>query len=249
MLRGLDNIEKASREASAIGKGDWINQVKIGDGDIAVLRFITDGDNLIRAKFHNITKMTPKGEWKVPTYCTIEDTGVCQHCSAGDVPYNTMNLWSYVYYILHKVQNPKIEAGSTAGIWPQVKHGKKVMYKEEVNAFKWFRTKYGYQGRYKLLFIKYNDKFGTLVDRDYTWSRNGSSKTDTNYDLDPQDKKPIDPEIATKAKDLPDFGNVVSGKVRLFSQAKETSQADPGASGDDSGAKIDDNIDDPAELF
>ena len=243
MLRGIDNIERETQETAAIGSGDWIKTLKIKDGDIALLRFVTDKDNLIRAKFHDVKKVTPRGEFNVPVYCAFEDTKMCPNCSSGLVPYNTVNLWAYVYYILHKSQNPNIQAGSNEGIWPQAKQGKSILYKEEIGTFMWFRTKYGYQGRYRQMFVDFANEYNTLCDRDYSWSRAGATRTNTNYSLMPKKEgKLVLPDGVMAIKDLPDLGEVVCGKIRTFSQIKSNEakelEATPGL-----------NSKDDAELF
>ena len=221
MLKGIDNIERESQEAAAIGSGDWINTLKIKDGDVALVRFVTDKDELIRAKFHSVKKVTPRGEFTVPVYCTFEDTGMCPNCASGNAPYNTMNLWAYVYYILHKSQNPNIQAGSNEGIWAQIKQGKSILYKEEINAFRLFRTKFGYQGRYRQMFVDFAKEYGTLCDRDYSWSRVGATNKNTNYNLMPKKESQFEvPQGTMSITDLPNLGDVVCGKVRTFSQIK-----------------------------
>lgn len=228
MLKGIDNIERETQETAAISSGDWINILKIKDGDTALIRFITDKDELIRAKFHDVKKITPRGEFTVPVYCTSEDTGICSNCSAGSVPYNTINLWCYAYYILHKSQNPKIQAGSNEGIWSQVKHGKGILYKEEINAFRWFRSKFGFQGRYRQMFIDFVKEYETLCDRDYSWSRTGATNKNTNYSLMARKEgKLILPDGVMSIKDLPDLGDAVCGKIRTFSQIKSGEVKEP----------------------
>lgn len=222
MLKGIENIENETREAASIASGDWIRSLRIKDGDTALIRFVTDKDELIRARFHDVKRMTPKGEFALPVYCTMEDTGLCPNCISGLVPYSTINLWVHVYYILHKTQNPNIQTGSNEGIWSQIKSGKNVMYKEEVNKFMHFRTKYGYQGRYRQMFLDFIKEYDTLCDRDYTWSRTGGTAKNTNYTLMAKKESELDDSIKDAINDLPDLGDVVCGKTRSFSQKKKS---------------------------
>ena len=81
-----------------------------------------------------------------------------------------------------------------------------------------FQTKFGYQGRYRQLFVDYANKYGTLIDRDYTWSRVGGGAKDTNYSLMPEDKVKMSEKAKGAMKGLSDLGDVVCGKLRKFGQ-------------------------------
>ena len=220
MLKGISNIKKKTDEAIANQSKNRIWQVKLKDGEAALLRFLTEPNSVISAEFHTVKEMTPKGEWRVPRYCSQDSS--CKYCAEGGTTGEQIFLWAYCYYILHKQQNPRLDTDSNAPKWKRVTDAsKQVYFQEEVNAPRIFRTGPGKGSIYKMTLINYANENGTYLDRDYKWIREGSQKENTAYTLMPKDPKPMSDEIKRIIKTLPDLADVVSGKIISFDQASK----------------------------
>ena len=219
MLRGLDKIREKTQEIQAISSGDRIRYLFLDDGEAAIVRFMTDTDEIIEAKFHEVQEMTPSGNRWRKRYCTFDDSGICQWCSQGNVPRRMLFLWSYVYYILHRKQNPTLEVDSNAQKWDLMKSGSSTYYKEEVNEPRVFRTKAGKDGLLRKMFVDFAEEYGTWCDRDYKWSRSGKG-LDTTYSLLAKDPKKMEKGIKDIIPTLPNLGDVITGKQYTFSSGK-----------------------------
>ncbi len=222
MIRGIGAIKKKTDEAIANQVKNRILKIKLKDGEQALFRFLTEPDSVISAEFHSVKEMTPKGEWRVPRYCSQDSS--CKYCAEGSTTGEQIFLWAYCYYILHKQQNPRLDTDSNASKWKRVRLGGEdgeVYYQEEVNAPRIFRTGPGKGYTYKNILINYANEFGTYLDRDYKLIRSGAQKENTAYTLMPKDPKPIDEEIKKIIKTLPDLAKVVSGEIISFDQPKK----------------------------
>jgi len=215
VLRGLNEIERKTRETQAIQSQDRIRTLYLRDGDASLIRFLTDVDGVIAADFHTIEEISPRGKRFRKVYCLLADTGMCPHCSAGNIPRELIFLWTYVYQILHKQQNPALEIDSYAERWAQSKFGNKIMYKENVNQIRLFRTSPGRANYIKNSIIEFANEYSTLCDRDYKWSRSGS-QLDTVYSLIAKYDSEMPEELKQLQQNLPDLADVVMGKVISF---------------------------------
>lgn len=221
MLEGIGKIKQKTQELEDIVGKDRIIALGLQDGESVVLRFLTDTDGIIKDKIHEVEEMSPMGKSWRKYRCTKDDTGICQYCSKGETPTWILYLWSYVYYVLHTTQNPKLNDNPDADKWAPVKVGSHTMYKEDVNSPRVFRSKLG--GRDKVIekaFIEFADEYGTWCDRDYKWARKGKS-LDTTYILMPKDKSEMSDEIKIVKESLPKLSDYVLGKVRFFDQEGE----------------------------
>jgi hypothetical protein len=195
MYTGLDEIRDKVADTESMYEGTRIKKLMINDGETAILRFITDGADVILAHMHEMEEVGPKGKRFVKRYCTKEDTGVCEHCSGGDKPKGFLYLWSFVYSIIHARQNPQLDINQNAPRWQPIKIGSQTFYKEEVNYPMVFATKVGKKSMYRNAITGFWQEYGTLGDRDYKWSRNGAG-LDTIYTLQPKDPTKKSKEVA-----------------------------------------------------
>lgn len=159
-------------------RGDYIEELWVKAGESARIRFLTDGDEVITTFFHRV--VTDKESGKVrESYCTSSVGQDCQNC-VDQVPKSLRwHVWVYVYYRLLSQPQEGCEIIEQAG---------RVMYKQPVNKVMLLRRGVG-KGQYlanKLQSLY--QRYGTLLDRDYDWVRQGSTKDNTTYDLIPYDQ-------------------------------------------------------------
>ena len=218
MLKGIGAIKKKTDEAIANASKNRILQIKLKDGEQALFRFLTEPDSVISAEFHTVKEITPKGEWRVKKYCSQDSS--CKYCAEGSTTGELIFLWTYCYYILHKQQNPRLDTDPESPKWKRVKVGEQIYFQEEVNGPRVFRTGPGKGYTYKTNLINYANEYGTYMDRDYKWIREGAQKEDTAYTLMPKDPKPMGDEVKKVLKELPDLTKVVSGEIISFDQTK-----------------------------
>lgn len=223
MLKGLGELKAKAEQARSFSNEDRILLLKIKDGEHARIRILTDTEDIIKAGIHEVTKTTPKGPVYPKIYCTKEDGGVCEECNRGDIPKSTLFFWVYVYEIMHKRQNPQLEQDPNATRWTQVKLSGTVYYREDVNGPRILRTKRGNNKYIEKMFVDYADEYGTWCDRDYRWSRTGSSMDDTSYSLVPKDPSKMTKEITEVVKSLPKLTDYVMGKTFVLHPESEDS--------------------------
>ena len=218
MIKGIGAIKKKTEEAIANASKNRIFQIRLRDGEQALLRFLTEPDSVISAEFHTVKEITPRGEWRVKRYCSQDSS--CKYCAEGSTTGELIFLWTYCHYILHKQQNPRLDTDPDAPKWKRVKVGEQIYFQEEVNAPRIFRTGPGKGYTYKTTLINYANEYGTYLDRDYKWIREGAQKENTAYTLMPKDPKPMTEEIKKIIKTLPDLAKVVSGEIISFDQVR-----------------------------
>jgi len=210
MLRGLGEIKKNQDRTQELMSKDRINYIFLKDRESAIIRFLTDGDEVILANFHTVEEVTPKGKRFSKHYCTQDLT--CKYCAQGVSYGEVIFLWGYCKYILHRTQNPRIDDDPNAPKWPRVRSGDQVYYKEDVNGPRIFSTGPGKGGAYKNALIKYSATYKTLLDRDYIWERQGTG-LGTTYTLTPKDPSKIEDSVKELIGTLPPLEKVVKGEI------------------------------------
>jgi hypothetical protein len=212
MLKGLEEILEKTQEVGNLTDGERIRRLTLRDGESALIRFISDGNDVVKAYMHNLEKDTPRGRKFVWQYCTKNDTDSCPECSGGGKAKGMLYLWVYVYTIMHRGQNPELDNNPDADRWSPVKVGNITYYKEDVNTPRIFSLSVGRANVYQNKLIGFWQENGTLTDRDYKFSRMGS-KLDTTYDLIPKDKAKKSKEVAAfTLENLPSVSDYVTGK-------------------------------------
>ena len=238
MLEGLNGLIKQREDSQAIAAEDRIRRLYLRDGETAVLRFLSDGDDVISAYFHTIEENMPQGKRYRKKYCTKTELGSCQFCAEGNVPGLLIFLWTYVYRIFHRQQNFRLERNPDADKWEPIKVGSQVFYKENVNGPMAFQMSPGRSDYLKDILTSYWTDYKTLCDRDYKWTRNGAS-LDTTYSLIPQKEEKMSKEIVDSKQNLPSLSDYVSGKIYSFSQL--SSDASP-SSEDEKPSEVTDEL-------
>jgi hypothetical protein len=226
MLKGMDVIKEKTQEAQASSGKNRVRWLQIKEGEVALLRFLTDKEDIIQAEMHSAKKITPKGEYYIKVYCKMQDNQPCEHCAGGLSKGPMYFLWAYVYEIFHKAQNPKLAQYPDADKWERVTVKDVPYYKETVNGPMIFRTGPGKDQKYKNMLVNFSDEYGTLCDRDYKWLRTGGSKETTDYSLISKDPKKITKEVVEVRDSIPELGDVVSGKVNSLSSEENTSETE-----------------------
>ena len=212
------------------------NRLRLGDGDRAAIRFISSAEEFYVPNVHSVEDVVSKGTkfWR-RIVCTDADD--CTLCLKGVQKAERIYVWVWVRYILHK----KMVEGRD---WDQVKSkAGDVYYKEEVNAPKVLETGIGKGRNIAMKFINANAEYGTLNDREYTWSRSGGGM-DTLYDLMPGKEGKFDHQDEDAVKGLDSLETVVkagnddlpsTNKPAVSSQATEDAVSSSHDDGPDSG--------------
>jgi hypothetical protein len=223
MIKGLKKIaEQAEQNAQydSSSFSDRIRYLKMENGGFANIRFLTNGDEIVKAKVHSIEKLTPKGTRFSKVYCLQQDGQACPHCVAGTNAGSYIYAWVYVSAIYHLSQNPYAEKNPEEA-WEKMtsKNTGKTYFLERPTKPMVFVIPRGQGGKYEQELIDYMEEYGSLVDRAYKFSRKGT-QTQTSYTLTPQDKSDLPKEaLEMVEKGLPDLEEVVKGHIRSFSQA------------------------------
>jgi len=221
-IKGVAKIQEESSKIREYQSKDSIRSVFLKNSkDVAIFRFLTDGDSLISAQFHTVEETTSNGKtiW-AKYYCPEQDGVPCKWHAAGNPTSELLYLWVYWKCTLHTTQNPALDTNPDAKSWPRGTFNGMPMYKEELNIPAIYRTSVGKSGIYKRTLINYYNKYGSFLDRDYELLREGKNK-ETLYMLSPRDPTAMDPTIKELISTLPDLEKVVSGKITSFNQSEE----------------------------
>ena len=213
MLKGLGDIKKNQEKMQELMGKDRINYVFLGDRENALIRFLTDGDDVILANFHTVEEVIPNGKRWAKYYCSQDAT--CKYCAQGINWGEMIFLWCYCKYILHRQQNPKLDNDPQAQQWKRVKSGDQIFFKEDVNEPRVFRMTPGKGNAYKKALIKYAAEYKTLLDRDYRWEREGSGK-ETTYTLTSRNPSIMADVVKNIIPTLPILEKVVMGEIVSF---------------------------------
>lgn len=230
MLKGLEEIIERTEEIDAIQNGNRIRKLYLRDRESAVLRFISEKDDVILAYMHRMKQESAGGKSKTRWYyCVKGDGQECPHCVDGNKPKGMLYMWTWVYYVLHTRQNPALEQDSDAPRWQPTKVGTQTFYKEDINAPLVFSIGIGKSGVYKNKIISLQQEYGSLGDRDYKLVRTGA-ELDTVYELIPKDPSKKSKEVVvTTIESLPPLVDYITGKNFVMSTeaADESSEDEP----------------------
>ena len=216
-IKGLKEIQERGEELSSFNNENKPRYLYLKDGDVALIRFIDD-ENMIQTKVHEYEEMTPEGKRYRQTYCVHDlDGSPCKWCAAGNIPKNLYVFVTYVYNILHKTQNPLLSTNPNAVSWTPVQQGKQFLYQEDVNAIRVLKLKFGQAAVNRTKVQNLINEYNTLTDRDYKFSRTGSSLK-TSYDLIPKDSSPTPDEVLEAAKTAVKIDDVVVPKKAVVTE-------------------------------
>ncbi len=191
---------------------DKLNEAAAGGGDskfltlgekspfgtktkIRFLQEFDEGDKGYNEKFglaYAVDVHTHPNDFKKQTACTFPIEGACWACEAANGPGENDWLWKPRTNVLINVL---------------------VKDKEGNEVVKIFRQKVGKKALGNLL-LDYREEYKTLTDRDYAFTRTGTKKNDTTYNLFPSDVSEL-----TFDGELHDLTNVI--KVVAAAKQKE----------------------------
>jgi hypothetical protein len=200
------------------------------DGDVARLRFLEEpGEGLFSGMFH---RPYVNGRVQDPVVCVEQDddyptfegmTEECPLCAAKDDPSQKIFVWVYVYYILHRYQNPALDKNpDTAKKWTPVSVGKgdskKTLFKQDVNKVKILlggpRLKEVLDDAVEAA-AEANE---SLLESDYKYIRHGAPKsTETRYVFVPIPKsKTLKDEVKKAIDTLGDIAEAALEGTEVF---------------------------------
>lgn len=226
MQKGIQEIEQKQKEIESLYQGNRIGFISLKDREYVEFRWLTTSEELIKAKIHTVTEMTPKGVKYLKKYCTLDETGACEYCVKNITFKTFIYLWAWVYNIYHTQQNPRLndhpEDVTLQWVAGKANDGK-VYYKQEVDGPMVFKISQGAKSIYQKQILELS-RDNELNDRDYRMTRSGKD-LDTTYTIKAKKEGPMPAGVETLV--LPDLGDVVRGKIRSFGQepGDETVQA------------------------
>ena len=200
MARGVLNIP--SNEGSFENR-EFIRSIRLKeDKESCRIRFLTDDDDIFFAAFHDAKFPPIFGE-----VCVKEEFNrECTKCDNGE---NVRTKWlAWVYEYTHDYTSKgdipdDVEDYETL----ELGSGRKI-YRVEVNDVGLMCYARGHKGS----IVHFSEKYGTLLDRDYEWSRNGRAKDmETSYMLEPEDKGKLSAELKKLMSELTDLEKVAAG--------------------------------------
>lgn len=211
MISGLEQLKQRSEEIQKAREARRVSnfELKLKADEIAHLRILSDAPDIKSGLFHGIPRTTAKGSiFTDSIFCTMPEAE-CQYCLSEDPDIRSrkvkLYIWVYVYYILHKKAPANVEV-------EEVKRAGLKFFKENINAVRYIRTGEGWGSYISNKFIQLYQKYGTLLDRDYEWIRQGETMANTVYDLLQDDASPISPEIQEVMSKLPPLEKLVRGE-------------------------------------
>jgi len=238
-IKGLKEIQEKSAEAAELANQNRFKYLYLGDGETANIRFIDD-DEVLQTKIHEYEELTPIGGIKYrKAYCINDLTGApCKYCASGTVRRNVFVFLTYVYNIIHKVQNPELNTNPDALKWTPIKQGNQTFYKEDVNNVRILRLKWGKDFIVKNTIMQFIKTYNTLCDRDYVFARTGV-KINTSYTFVPKDATSTPQEIVDAKKDLPHIDEILTN-TNLQKQANNKILPDKEVSKSSSDKEVED---------
>lgn len=249
VIKGLKEIQERSAETENLFNENKTKHLFLEDGDVAIIRFISD-EQMIQTKIHEYEEMAPTGKKYRKTYCVDNLMGVhCKWCAAGNVPKNIYVFLAYVYHIIHKRQNPRLDLDLDAPKWEPIKQGNQVFYREDVGDVRVVRIKWGKDSVMKNTIMQFINEYGSLCDRDYKYSRIGSS-IKTTYSLIPKDPSKISSEVKAAIKSAPSIDEVVGIKDSAAPTEQRTVSSESTKAVDDiTAVGPEEDSNDPEDLF
>lgn len=242
--RGVAYARKRAKERQAQFSSNFL--FIRDDGERARIRFLTDIEDFLQGMFH---RPYIDGKMYDPVVCvetdddppTIEGMGdVCSLCELERKtdkqhrPGYKYFAWVFVYSILHRNQNPRLEKDSSAPKWKPVNVGKGeaavTFYKQEVNKVKLLL--FGQPMFDQLLALNAGeedeDEDFNLLARDFSLVRNGARKDNkTTYTFVAATKESKLSDKVTEAIDklTPLEDAALAGTVAHYSKASATEDA------------------------
>lgn len=233
--RGLEYLNR-QRESGAFPSGqkrEWTNQLWLAEGDIAILRFVTDGDAVFVGQFHEEERTSRKGnKYRADVLC-LDSGDPCKNCREGDNPWVKLVALVYVEAIDHRVGKPG---------WIEKPRGTVKFYREDVGDFRLWMIKSSMQRD----FIDLHGMHGSVTDVYHELSRNTGKPV--KYSLTRMDSKvPFSKrstEAIVAARDIEELVLENFGPAPKRASAREITEQAAGFQGDptDPGPKDEDFV-------
>jgi hypothetical protein len=203
------------------GGGDFIRHVRLyDDQESAVIRFLTEADEVFYGPFHRIRKVSNKGvQWYDTEFCVEELGKPCPVCREEDSSPSTMFLaWVYQYRQFLAQDGDKRTS---------VKHNGIMRFAEETSEPRLLKCSVMHTSTIEMRLARY----GTLNDRDYEWIRTGPRGTTRPiYVLEPTEGAAVGPlsaELLKMKKSLPTLTDVALKKVQTIDGKERAPQGRP----------------------
>ena len=174
---GILDIKQANEEYKKNAPvGNWIPELRLGDGDLAHVVFLTTGregdDRIDNALIHELD--VRPGAYNVE-YCIGED---CQYCD-GKIPRKRyFGVWVFVQEVFYKTKPKRkddLQLVEVNGIQ---------YYYEPAKAIWFWRSKYGNQEYiWNQIIENWENNARTLMNRVYRITRRGKDMNTTNYTI------------------------------------------------------------------
>lgn len=218
MSKGFDKMESESRKRVAVTPF-----LKLKAGDVAVIRFITDIDDVEWAYFHTVGGKNRLGDknFTEDIYCKMQDDERCECCESVELEIRKVKVRMFFHIYVHGILHKEKDAD---GKWKEILYLGSKYFAEPVNQFKVLKTGPGSQGnvreRIKSWAKRSTDEKhpnGTLTNKVYDWIRQGGGREDTVYDLVPREEtfKDLPAEVAAKVSDLIPLALIIKPKEEV----------------------------------
>jgi hypothetical protein len=200
---------KQGSEAAAgmpTGGGDFIRHLRLyDDQESAVIRFLSDVDDVFWGNFHRVMKRSQKGvTYYEPVFCLEELHQSCPYCQE-DISMSYMFLaWVYEYRQFMALAGEGRERITWNGL---------VRFKEEIGEARLMHYSHMHKGSIDMRVQRY----GNLTDRDYEWIRTGVKGTNRpTYILEPVEGTivALPPDLEKLRGTLPKLEDIALGRVR-----------------------------------
>jgi hypothetical protein len=221
LVKGIDAIKKAQKEVEKKMKGTGGDNFYLkSDGDSALIRFLTNGDELIAGQFHRVSKMSNNGNkyWD-EMFCSGDDD--CPYCNS-DEPDEIKTSFRFIAWVwVHEKRHEE----QLDEEWEAKEVDDELKYIEKINKPMLFRHGYNLSIIITALYTKY----GSLIDRDFEIARSGSG-LNTRYSVLPEEKSKMPAEVKTAresiGKDLKGLEEIVLDKAKEKEHVKDIMEED-----------------------
>lgn len=194
-------------------RSNFIRHVRLReDGEFSRLWFLTEGDQIFWAEFHNVKNSESVGPRWYTKICVRAAFGqACENCEAaeedsrGPVSRARTEFLAWTFETLHFYPEKPAKVETKRATVGDMK-----MHVEEVNEPRLLRASIMHRGPIKARM----ERRGTLLDGPFDWIRAGEagSKRPT-YTLEALDKEKMPKELKELMAELPDLEDVALGKV------------------------------------
>jgi len=191
-IKGLDAIRESLAARAATSPTGGVPELTLVPGEVALMHFLTDRDDIIEVRYHRLPETTSRGNIITrEKLCRQEVSEPCSHCShpSEDIRRSTLRwyAWVFVYCILTATSiegAEKIVRGArTLNVWKLNEPA--ILRKGEGN------NKYIVQQ-----LLSHSERYGSLCGRIFEWERTGGTRQDTTYMLSPLPDLVAKPEVA-----------------------------------------------------